>query len=1316
MSKELGEPLVQKLAGTRRWWRITRLLAGTGWAACAVIALALLCYHLDRALALSSAARVFWRAAIALAGLGVFGVGLLYAFLRRLPDSSLAAVVERRYPVLRERLLTTIDLMPALSPAGGPSSGFSPAMTRALVEETGKVSEPLDFRRAINTRPVRVATYCALAGALFMGLDYALAPNAFANWLDRMANPNADIAPWAETRVNLTPGATVLPRGESLTVTIRTSGVIANQAILKYRQDGETDWRAVTLTRYTAQPPVSDTKTASDRTAKPNEGARYFTYRLPALAQSVSLMATANDGRSNERRVLVEDRPTLVRFRMKLTFPSYMRRADQTLPESTGSIAAPVGTEVTVEATANKPLKSADMVQDGKERGPWQVDETKVKGRLAVWKNGKYGINLIDHRGFDNPTAPTYEIRALEDQTPNVQITRPTSDMDLVPEGSLPLVARATDDYGVVKMALNYDNFRTESGRLLRQNRGSLPLPGPTGAPSANVSVRWNIGSIRPQPGDLIQCEVTATDNDTLRGPHVGRSSLYRIRVVSLLEMQRRLKDQLNEEARMLAALRQKQIEAQRQLHDTRLKQPNDNAALQRAQEAQRSVAQETRSLTQRMEDLSAQLENNNLATKSELQRREQAEQTLQNLAQQKMPATAESIQQAQNQKANSAIRRENLNQADRQQTDNRQDIEKAQQLLSRTPTPERMAEEAARLAQEQQRLTDSSRFLEQERQEQRRATGSNAMTPEQKAGMEMERRQQAEITRDTQKLQAQLQQAARSAEERGQKQAADALRKAAQALQKGNAAGNQQEAQRQLNQNNPGQAAPSQQKAANALQNAAEAAKEASNSQDADSPQAAAERLEKAAEQLRQMAQKQREVANQIGQNPNAQQSRQLGAQEQNLQNQAGQMQAQLQGSRSAQQSLRNARQNLNQSGQQLNQNSPQSAQQPANRAAQQLEQAARQAERSAQQMRQQQMAAEMAEKVERLAQDQRALQSATRRLNQTEQGRKLNSTELRELGQVAARQQTTEQKARDIASQMASPVFKQAMEMAARQMTPARRNLYQDQPNTGQDTQESQNRAAQTLEAVAQALKQQGQNSSSQNAQNGQNNNNNGGMSAQQAQQQAALGELMLAQMLQKQLRQETGQLDQQRARNPEQSLTPRQQQQAGQLTETQQETREITQGAGEQLADVPGLPEAIQQATQEMNQAAQRLSQKQTGRQTQTNQENAMRNLDRAIQQAQQQQQQQQQQQMAQQQGQQGAPQPVQQPGNTPKRNPFTRLEDPNRGRTSAPGGPNGVFSALSPRSQRVLREGQQERAPAEFQDIVNRYYKSLAEKKR
>jgi hypothetical protein len=79
--------------------------------------------------------------------------------------------------------------------------------------------------------------------------------------------------------------------------------------------------------------------------------------------------------------------------------------------------------------------------------------------------------------------------------------------------------------------------------------------------------------------------------------------------------------------------------------------------------------------------------------------------------------------------------------------------------------------------------------------------------------------------------------------------------------------------------------------------------------------------------------------------------------------------------------------------------------------------------------------------------------------------------------------------------------------------------------------------------------------------------------------------------------------------------------------------------------------------------------------------------------------------------------GMPQPANQPGNNPKRNPFTRLQDVKRGFTREQASTKGKgFSELNLRDQRVLREGQQERVPAEYQELVNRYYRSLAEKKK
>ena len=875
MNHTTGNPLRQKLAGTRHWWRTTRTLSAFAWTIGVVILLALVCYHSDRAFILSPSGRQAWKVIIPLVGAGALLAGLLRALLRPLPDSLLAAAVERRYPTLRERLLTTVDLIPVMATSEGLGrSGFSSAMTQSLAEETQQTTASMNFRKAVNLRPTRNAVLVALVMLCMLIGDYALSPSAFANWLLRMQNPTADIAPWANTMVWIKPDAQILPRGEGTAVTILTKGTLADHAVLQYRAAGDANapWKTISLEKpkVTSEtgPTLSETTHSTAVASLPGANAprtqsvSRFRYRFRSLPQSIVMMASANDGRSNERGVSVEDRPTLLNTVLTLHFPGYMHRPAQTTSVSGGSIAAPKGTEVDVQAVANKSLRQAEFVKDGAPVGPWKISGDKAYGHLSIWKDGTYGLRLVDRHGFNNPGAPNYEIRALKDMAPSVQIQRPGTDLELVPNGSIPLVAHATDDYGVNAMNLAFDKLQGDGSmsgdaRMNHVGRGSFGLPGPNGGIRADVAQRWHLASIGPHPGDTIRYEVDAVDNDAVDGPHTARSNSFRIRIVSTTEMQKRLMEDLNNENRAMAELHRNQIEAQNQVEQARLKPTNANLA--KAQETQRAVAQQAKAMAQRIADISAKLENNNLATQSQLNRRQEAEHLLNEDAARKMPAAADQIQKAQTPKPADASKSQTLAQTDRKQSEIKHDIEAAQEKLSRTPTPEQLAEEIKNLAERQENEADQSRALGEDIKANQKQNPNAGLTDEEKIGVENQQKQQSQTAAETKKVEQQLHNAAQEAKERGDQQKADALNAAAAALQQGKVDGNQQQAQSKLKQNDANAAATPQEKAATALHNAADQAAKAAAPK---GNQATAEQLQRAAEKFKQLAEEQKQVA----------------------------------------------------------------------------------------------------------------------------------------------------------------------------------------------------------------------------------------------------------------------------------------------------------------------------------------------------------------------------------------------------------------------------------------------------------------------
>jgi hypothetical protein len=1270
------------------------MLGACAWALCTLLLLALACYHADRVWVLTASARELWRASV-VAAAALVGAGLvLAALLRPLPDRLLAAHVERRFPSLRERLLTSVEMLPAVAADDG-SEGFSVPLARALLEETHGAAAGLDFRRAVDRRPLaRALVVCALVLSV-VGLDALIAPAAFAVWLSRMAHPRAGIAPFFTTRVWLAPSAEILPRGAPLAVRVETEGAPADHAALLYRPSAD---RAAGWTRVPLAP------------AGRSGGRQRFQYAFPAVDRSLDLRAEANDGRSDTRDVTVEERPAILSVRLTLHFPYYMRRPPQTATQSNGNILAPVGTRVDVAATANKPLRSCAFSSSQAPDSRWLVHGANAVGSIYVRRNGVYSLRTADRYGFEPLQPERYEIRAVPDQTPAVHIQRPAADLDLVPGGSVPLDANATDDYAVVSMHLGYSLLRPTgsngAGPAAVAMKANPALPGPDGSPQAHTAVRWHIASSRCRPGDVLSYEVTATDNDTLNGPHVGHSTRYRVLVVSVAEMQARLKQELDEEAQALARLRSRQAGAQSALAAIR---PRDRKALSSAEADQRSIGQEAQNVADRMDAISAQLRNNELAAESELGRRDEARRLVADAASQRSPVAVDAMQRAET----GARSAKELAQASKEQSGSRRDIEQAQQLLARTPTPDQLAELAARIAKDQDNIAFNTRSLAESIKKERKA-GAARLPEDLRNGPEIQRRQQSDTTEDTKRLERDLKNAAQASRERGDVKQAAEMSRALRQIESRRVAAEQQTAMDRLRRSRPDLAAPPQQRAAEALKQAASTLQQLAAGTHADTPSEAADRLEQAAEKLRQMAERQRETAEKVANKPGSAADRALGSEERKLRAQAQRMQPAVANAPGSQMALSESEGSLGRAAGKLDRSNPQGAQPDANSATEQLSRAAEAAAEAARQLRQQQKAAALREAVQRLAEIQHALGRSTHRIDTANHENRTTTGDRSELQQIARRQRRLTDETRNLRdNEVPSLNFRRALERAEQSMSRAATKLYETPPDTGAETQVDQAAAARTLDAVAEALKQQAEGGGRQGESGRQ---AGGGMSPDEARAAAAMGDIALAQGLQQAIKEDTGELDAARRKNADRKLNDLQRQLSGSLATGEHDTQFVTEHAARALLDMPDVIDQLKGAHRAMGQAKERLSDRDPGDITQQRQQEAIERLRTASARLQQAERQRRQQSQSGQMSQQGAPVPMQQHGNTPDRNAFTRLESAHGGPLTTPEQRGGrPFGSLAERAQRTLEESQQERVPAEFQPLVDRYYRSLAEKR-
>ncbi|HEV3022364.1 MAG TPA: hypothetical protein VGX76_07845, partial [Pirellulales bacterium] len=107
-------------------------------------------------------------------------------FKRRLGDLEIAKHIERRFPVLDDRLASTIEFLK--QPENDPQAG-SAALRRAVILETASQAEDLDFAQIIDARPAWRAA-CAAGAVVLVAAGIALvAPGSARLALARLIRP-----------------------------------------------------------------------------------------------------------------------------------------------------------------------------------------------------------------------------------------------------------------------------------------------------------------------------------------------------------------------------------------------------------------------------------------------------------------------------------------------------------------------------------------------------------------------------------------------------------------------------------------------------------------------------------------------------------------------------------------------------------------------------------------------------------------------------------------------------------------------------------------------------------------------------------------------------------------------------------------------------------------------------------------------------------------------------------------------------------------------------------------------------------------------
>ena len=660
--------LRRKLHRLRGHLRRLILLAGASRVVLAVAGVLAVCLLLDWSAKLDTPGRVVLLGAAA--GLTVYALWrfLVSPLCVRLGDEELSLVVERRFPDLGDRLISTVQFARTADVAP-----LSREMVGQLQHDTLERTAPLNFGDVVTAKP---SAYWAIGAALALivtSLYTAWFPATAAIFAARFFNP-LSTTEWPR-RTQLTVLAydkdnrplafegdrVFVPKGEDVQLVVRAarhSGEIwrpPSRVTVRYRfETGGTGRRNV---------PMGDE--AAYRTA------------FPTVTETFSFDVVGDDDTTRAYRVQVRTRPRVEDIRVALRAPAYTGEPEQVLPDGRGGFSALAGTVATVTVTTNKDIAvkpgNARLIVDGKTVDDMMFvgdDVRKLRGSFTLQAGQKqYAIALVDTVGLTNSPYATYRLDVRQDRPPAVQLPLPGRSKKVTPKALVPIHAVAEDKHGVT--AARFVFQRGDKGKPVAHTFEAPEKP----EKKIERTLDWDLTTLALKERDVLTVHAeaddayTATLDGTRLGPNVGKSPVYRLTIIGEAEMASLLQRQQQEVKQRLRKLiaRQEAAKSDTEAFAAAEEAP-DRRKLKLAEREQRKIGAAATSLTDQLKGILADMKNNKVGNLEERRRVDALAKALDKAASQDMPDAARQVASAAQAKDQAAQKKDLAGAGSRQQ------------------------------------------------------------------------------------------------------------------------------------------------------------------------------------------------------------------------------------------------------------------------------------------------------------------------------------------------------------------------------------------------------------------------------------------------------------------------------------------------------------------------------------------------------------------------------------------------------------------------------------------------------------------------
>lgn len=291
-----------------------------------------------------------------------------------------------------------------------------------------------------------------------------------------------------------------------------------------------------------------------------------FTCAVPAVLKPLRYRLQIGDSQSQLFDVDVARKPTITEVEVTYHYPAYLNMASSSVTQKHADLQAPQFTQASLKVHCSSALASGlARIGDREIPGDIENEGRTLALRLTLTESTSYTIGLVNRHGHTDKNPRINSIQVMEDAPPSVSIVKPPRDTVVATDADLPVVIRASDDYGLAKAWLEWKQSAStdadaethvayeweeiaESKAATRRHALAAPFKERDAGDAILLRAvvedgrRVNIDGtkLEPQRGTSTWRRIELIDNDTLLNEQLGRLESWQAQLWAILKTQMR--------------------------------------------------------------------------------------------------------------------------------------------------------------------------------------------------------------------------------------------------------------------------------------------------------------------------------------------------------------------------------------------------------------------------------------------------------------------------------------------------------------------------------------------------------------------------------------------------------------------------------------------------------------------------------------------------------------------------------------------------------------------------------------------------------